>query len=146
MRTLMTLSCLVAIILLGVAATEVPSAFLRRDAPPLEIVTHVEPIGYSDFQLLRRPTPDPQTFKCYVIVRDELGSSKWGAKDLLLMPGESGEESATLGPLKLTFKATIGKNIDRAETSVTVTRDSKVISRQVSQIYLVRVGGTQPRR
>ena len=146
MRTVISPSCLIAVVVFCVAATEVPSPLLRSDAPALEIATSVEPVGYSDFQLLKRPTP--QTFKCSVIVRDEPGSKRvWTTKDLLLNPGESGEQSATLGPLQLSFKAKIGKNLDRAETSVTVTRDSKVITRQVSQVYLVRVGSNmQPRR
>src|SRR5438128_3669718 len=108
------------ICLLLIAATEVPPSFLRSDAPALEVTTIIAPVTHDEYQLLKRATPG--MFRCIVRVHEEPGSKRvWGTKDILLGPGETGEQTATLGPLHLTFRAKIERSLDRAETTVTVS-------------------------
>jgi hypothetical protein len=137
MKALGTSVLIVAVIVSLVAATRVSPLLLRSDAPALEVTTTIAPVTKDAYQLLRRPTPG--ILRCSVLVHDEPGSRRvWGTKDILLGPGEKGEETAALGPLQLTFRAEIAQGLDRAETSVTVSRDSRVITRQISTVWLER--------
>jgi hypothetical protein len=78
-------------------------------------------------------------YRCSVLVHDEPGSKRvWSTKDIVLAPGESAEETSVFGPLRLHFQASLGASVDRAETTVTVTRDGKVVTRQTSTIWLQR--------
>jgi hypothetical protein len=127
---------LLAFLLIG-AATEVPPSFLRSDAPALEVTTSIRPVTQDTYQLLRRVKPG--MYRCEVRVHDEPGSHRvWGTRSIVLAPGETGEESAEMGQLRLHFKATIAKTLDRAETVVTVTREGKIIHKQRSTTWLQR--------
>lgn len=136
----MRIVALSAIILLAVAAAEVPPlppTFYRSDAPALEIRTSILPVTHDSYQLLKRVTPG--MYRCQVYVLDHPGSDHvWAAQDVVLGPGESSEKTSAWGPIALTFKVKIEKSLDHAETTVTVSRDSKVISKQVSTVWLER--------
>jgi hypothetical protein len=119
------------------AATTVPSSLLRSDAPSLEVDVAIAPVAHDALQLLERARPG--MFRCSAIVRDEPGSRRiWTTKDIVLWPGESGEERTTLGQLDLHFQASIDRRAERAVTLVTVSRDGKVVNRQRSSIWLSR--------
>lgn len=119
------------------AATAVPPALLLNVAPALEVRTSVRPVSHDRYQLLQRVVPG--MYRCSVAVHDEPGSNRvWSTKDIVLAPGESGEQSATFGPLRLHFKASLSAKLDRAETTVTLTRDEQVITRQTSTVWLQR--------
>ena len=129
-------------LLLGTTAA-VPPTLLRNDAPALEISTSIRPVTQDEYQLLRRTTPE--MYRCSAVVHDEPGSKRvWSTKDIVLAPGESGEETTVFGPLRLLFRASLSDNLDRAETTVTVTRDEKIVTRQTSTIWLQRT--TSPLR
>lgn len=124
----------VLIALLFVAAT-VPPSLLRSDAPALDISTSIRPVTQDEYRLLRRVPPN--AYRCSALIREAPDSRRGlSAKDIVIGPGESGDTSNTLGPVTVKFHARIAKNLDRAETVVTVTRDAKVISRQSSTVWL----------
>jgi hypothetical protein len=76
-------------------------------------------------------------YRCSLLVLDEPGSRRaWSAPDIVLGPGEKGEKSSTHGPMQVNFKASISKSVDHADTAVTVTRDGKIVLRQVSSFSL----------
>jgi hypothetical protein len=132
-----------SILIVGAAATAVPPALLRSDAPALEVTTSILPVTEDPYQLLGR-TARPGTYRCSVQVHDEPGSQRvWGTKDIVLGAGQSGQESADFGQLRLEFRASVGKSLDRAETRVTIYRDGKVINRQTSAVWLQRTGTVQ---
>ena len=126
--------------LLLVGAT-VPPSLLRSDAPALDIATSIRPVSQDEYRLLRRVPPG--SYRCSARILDAPGSRRgWAAKDIVLGAGQSGDTSNELGQLTVKFHASIAKDLDRAETVVTVTRDAKVISRQSSTVWLQR----QPNR
>ena len=133
-KTLIILFITVSAVLTAGTA-EVPPAFLRSDAPALQVDISIQPVTEDEFQLLRRVTPG--MYRCSVRVHNATGSRRvWGTKDIVLLPGERGEETATLGPLKLSFAASIDERREKVEALVTVFRDDQVISRQRSSISL----------
>jgi hypothetical protein len=140
----------VVLVLLSVASISslaetprVPPSFLRSDAPALEISTSIEPITADEYQLLHQRAV-PGSYRCSALIHDEPGSNRvWGAKDIVIGPGESGETSSTFGQLGVTFRAEIAKTLDRAKTIVTVTRDGKIINRQSTTVWLQRPAGTR---
>jgi hypothetical protein len=141
-----TTFCVIAgsILIVGAAATAVPPALLRSDAPALEVTTSILPVTQDEYQLLGRTRATPGTYRCSVQVHDEPGSQRvWGTKDIVLGAGQSGQESADFGQLLLEFRASVGKSLDRAETRVTIYRDGKVINRQTSAVWLQRTGTVQ---
>ena len=122
--------------LLGFAPS-VPPSLLAGDAPALEISTSIRPVTEDAYQLLRRAKPGMD--RCSTDIRVEGGNAPmWGTKDIVLGAGERGEEKSTLGSLQAIFSAKINKSLDRAETTVTVTRDGRVISRQRSTVSLAK--------
>jgi hypothetical protein len=136
-----TTFCVMAgsILIVGAAATAVPPTLLRGDAPALEISTSILPVTEDAYQLLGRTRVRPGTYRCSVQVHDAPGSQRvWGTDDVILGAGESGEQSADFGPLRLEFRASVGKSLDRAETVVTLFRDGKLINRQTSTVWLQR--------
>ncbi len=120
-----------------VAATTVPPALLRNDAPALEVEISLAPVSQDTWQLLRRPTPG--TYRCSVFVHDEPGSRRiWGTKNIVIARGESGQDTAKLGPLELNVTATLDRSGERAQVVATVSREGKVINRQRSTVSLSR--------
>lgn len=82
-------------------------------------------------------------YRCSLLVLDEPGSRRaWSAPDLVLGPGEKREKSSTHGPMQVNFRAPISKSVDHADTTVTVTRDGKVVLRQVSSFSIEKMPGT----
>jgi hypothetical protein len=119
------------------AAAAVPPSLLRNDAPALEVRTSIRPVAQDEIQLLRRVKPG--MYRCSVVVADEPGSHRvFATKDLVLAAGESGQESATYGPIRLQFRASLGKKLETAVTTVTVYRDEKIVTRQSSTVALAR--------
>jgi hypothetical protein len=124
-------------LLLLTAAAAVPPTLLRNDAPALEVRTTIRPVTQDAIQLLRRVKPG--MYRCSVFVVDEPGSHRgFATKDIVLAAGESGEQSATYGPVRLQFRAALGKKLEQAVTTVTVYRDDKIITRQSSTVALAR--------
>lgn len=131
---LRTVIIVASTLLLGATAT-VPPELLRSDAPALEVRTSIRPVTADTYRLLRRAAPG--MYRCSVLIHEASGSNRvWSTKAIVLAPGESGESSNTVGPLKLRFRASLGAKLDRAEMTVTVTRDDKVITRQTSTVWL----------
>jgi hypothetical protein len=116
-------------------ATTTPPEFLRNDAPAVETRISIAPVTKDAYQLLRRSVPG--LYRCSVLVREAPGSRRvLGTKDLILAAGEHVEETELLGTLSLKFEASIGKSRDQADATATLTRDGKIISRQVTQVML----------
>ena len=125
-----------AVVILG-ASRDVPPTLLRSDAPALEISTSILPVTHDEYQLLVRPKPG--MYRCSARVHDEPGSHRvLGVPDIVIGPGDSGEETATFGTLHIRFRAKISASLDRADTDVTITRDGNVINRQKSTVWLER--------
>ena len=117
------------------ASATVPPALLRSDAPAIEVETSIRPVTHDEYQLLVRAVPG--MYRCEVYVHDEPGSRRiWGTSDLLVAPGGTAEKTVVLGQLRLDARAALGKEKDRAEVRVTITRDGKVIHRQTSRYVL----------
>ena len=111
------------------------SAAPLSDAPALETRVSIRPVTSDQYQLLRRSRPG--MYRCSLIIRDvPAGAESWGTPDLVLGPGEKGEEVRSRGSLRATFAASISKSADHADATVTVTRDGKVMFRQVSSVSL----------
>jgi len=125
------------LVLVAAPSAKVPETLLRNDAPALEITTSILPVTPYPYELLgRRGT---EKFRCTVLIHDQPGSQRvWGTKDIVIGPGESGEETAKLGQLRLHFRAEIARGLDRALTEVVVMRDGLVINRQKTTIWLER--------
>lgn len=139
-RKLFIAAFLILGISIVVAASTAPALFQRNDAPALEVTTSIRPVTKDEYQLLTRPLPG--MYRCSARIHDEPGSRRvLGTKDIVIGPGESGEEAAIFGNLRVEFRATIGKALDRADTVVTITRNEKVISRQSSTVWLERQVG-----
>jgi hypothetical protein len=125
-----------AVVVLG-ASRDVPPTLLRSDAPALEISTSILPVTQDRYQLLARPRPG--MYRCTALVHDQPGSNRvLAVPDIVIGPGESGEQTAVFGALEIRFRAKISATLDRADTDVTVTRTGQVINRQKSTVWLER--------
>lgn len=127
---------LVSAILL-IAAT-VPPSLLRSDAPALEISTSIRPVTQDEYLLLGRTRVRPGAYRCHALLHEPGSHAVIAAKDIVIGPGESGETTNDLGPFSVKFKAKIAKALDRVDTTVTVLRDDKIVSRQTSTVWLDR--------
>jgi hypothetical protein len=131
LAALLVLSC--ALILY--AATDAPPSLLRSDAPAVQVDVTVRPINQDAYQLLHRPIPG--MYRCSVLVHDEPGGKRvWGTPDIVIAPGETREEVSDLPQLQLRFRAGIRKAGDQVNAEVTLTRDGRVVSRQISTVCL----------
>lgn len=119
-----------------IVAAEVPPALQRNEAPVFDINIAIEPATAGSFQLLGR-LPKRGEYRCVVFIHDEPGSKRvWGPNPILLLPGQSGESSVEYGGLKATVKASLSEDLVHAKAAVTILRDDKIVSRQVSLVTL----------
>jgi hypothetical protein len=116
-------------------AAEVPPALQRNDAPVFDINIAIRPATAGSFQLLRLPKRGE--YVCEVFIHEVPGSTRvWGPKPVLLSPGQSGESSVVYAGLKATVSASLSGDLVHARAAVTITRDEKIVSRQVSLVTL----------
>ena len=130
MRTKLVL-IVVACIGLIVAAAPMP------DPSAVETRISIRPVTHDQYQLLRRTRPG--MYRCSVRIAEQEGSALWwGPPDLILGPGEKGEVSRARGELRVIFMASISKNTDHADATVTVFRGAKVVAKQAASVSLVK--------
>lgn len=128
----------VAAVLLTGSALTIPERMMRSDAPAIEVETSIRSVTHDPYQLLKRVRPG--LYRCTAIIHDEPGSHRiLPAKDIVIGPGESDETTNVFENLEIVFSAKIAKELDRAETVVTLKRDGKVVNRQKSTVWLERL-------
>jgi hypothetical protein len=107
------------------------------DPAALETRIKIRPVTKDDFQLLRRVTPG--MFRCSVaVLQPDDPEKEWAPKDIVIGPGERNEQTTDFGAMKILVSMSISKSADTAHAMVTVMRDGKVVSRQVSTVSLPR--------
>ena len=136
---------LAAVLVTTVAAAfiggdEAIDKFYQAEAPALNIDVQVKPIEHDAIQLLERPWPGK--YRASVIVEADPGSRVMiNTEDIIISPGETKESRREHKDLVLTFVVELGQGAAFAKTSVALTRDGKIIGRQLATVWLA-----QPKR
>ena len=119
--------------LLLLASTLLPVQQAVPEITAPDVMVTIAPSSMDSYQLLkRRRTPD--TYTCEAFVRDVDPPHRWLTATLVLLPGTSDTVTERAGEYSLEFK--VKMMTLQAETSVTVKRGDKVLTRQRSTVYL----------
>src|SRR5437764_107059 len=120
--------------LLAAATTVVPS--LTRPTPTFETAVGIEPTSQAHYPY---QWGDPGTFTCSMTV------SEWkdrrfrlinSISDLTVAPGEFRVKTLHGSDCDIQFSVRIDRKAQRAQTSVTITRDDEIIGHQQTSVWL----------
>jgi hypothetical protein len=119
--------------LLLLAAVIVTPAQATPEINTPEVIITIAPSSMDSFQLLRRRR-SPDTYTCEALVREATSNQPWIHAELILLPGTSDTITERVGDYSLEF--TVKMMTMQANTTVTVKRGDKVLTRQRSTVYL----------
>ena len=107
-----------------------PAEIPDLEAP--EVSVTIQPSSMDAYQLLRRQTPD--TYTCQALVTEAGTHRLYVAAQLTALAGHTEKVTRQAGDYSLEFAVKMGKA--QADTTVTVKRGDKVLTRQRSTVYL----------
>ena len=127
--------------LLAAATTVIPS--LSRSSTTFETTVGVQPTFQAHYPY---QWGDPATFTCSMTV------SEWkdhrfrlvNSIDLTVAPGEFRVKTNHGSDCDIQFSVRIDRNGQRAQTSVTITRDDEIIDHQQTSVWLGKASGGVP--
>jgi hypothetical protein len=128
--------------LLAAATTVVPS--LSRPSATFETTVGIQPTTQAHYPY---QWGDPGTFTC------SLDVSEWkdhrfrlinSISDLTVAPGEFRVKTVHGSDCDIQFSVRINRDGQRAQTSVTVTRDDEIVEHQQTSVSLGKPGGSAP--
>jgi hypothetical protein len=130
--------------LLAAATAVVPS--LSRPAATFETAVGIQPTTQAHYPY---QWGDPATFTCFMTV------SEWkdhgfrlvnSINDLTVAPGEFRVKTVHGSDCDIQFSVRIDRNGQRAQTSVTVTRDNEIVEHQLTSVWLGKPADKAPGR
>jgi hypothetical protein len=130
----MRITAIVASLLLTIVAADSP----KPAAAPMETRVDITPSSQDAYMLLKRSTPFTYTCTADVLAPQEPGKvrSSLARAKVAVEPGHSETSIVKGNGVDIQFTTKIDKNAERADWSLSVTRDGELVTRQTSTVWL----------